>query len=84
MQWIRSTNACLPSVYEAVVIVSELVTAYVTADIVNEGEESDDRVVSGPLRCVRLAFVLPQDALPELLDEHDACLRRQAAYSERV
>ena len=90
MQWIRPTNACVPSVYEAVVIVSKLVIAYVSAEIVSEGEESDERVVSGPPRCVRLAYALPQDALPHfqtasgLPDERDARLRRQAAHSERV
>ena len=84
MQWIRSTNACVLSVYEAVVIVSELVLTYVSAEIVNEGEESAGRVGSGAPRCVRIAGVPPHDALPVLLDDGDAHLRLQGAYAGRV
>ena len=77
-------SACVLSLSEALLNVVELYRPYLAAEAVDEVEESAGRVSSGALRCVRLACAQPQDALPELLDEHDADPHRKVACSGRV
>ena len=62
----------------------ELCLPPIAIDTFEDGVGSAGRVTSGTLRCVRLAGVLPHDALLELLDDDDAHPRRQAAYAGRV
>ena len=63
---------------------AELYIPPITVDTFEDGVGSAGLVTSGALRYVRLAGVLPHDALLELLDDDDAHPRRQAAYTGRV
>ena len=63
---------------------AELCLPSIAVHTVEDGVGSAGRVASGALRCVRLAGVLPHDALLEILDDDDAHPRRRAAYAGRV